>query len=451
MKIKSKKNTLTVTTDLVSPRTPSPMPAKRSVPDQFLKAHSAALHVTHRGTLAQHRTWFFLVRNAVHDLSDPTVTKHKLPLGQLAVLLGQEDPNYGFLKKTVSGLTNLNISWDIFDKTGEPEWGVASMLAGCKISGGVIEYDFSSFLREKLANPKMYALLNLAILNQFRSKYALAIYELCKDYEGVGQTPVIPIDKYRAFQGLEETEYKEFKRLNTRVIKEPMEEVNKVSDIQVSVEYRKIKKMIVGIKFFVQRNPQVNIDIQDLMNTGAAVTDNKILFNNDSKSMLKQLISVYGLSAAQAKKIVSRHDVDYINGNLAVIDKDRKKNNVKNLVAYVMAAMRDDYRPKADVTADGPADTAQEQKRLNEMIEEYRSSIIKEHIKSLSSAARHSLEQEFLVSVKEDRVAEVLLRDGGLSHPVMKERFNLFAQSKLKERISIDKRDLAAFIKKRDL
>lgn len=414
-----------------------------SVPDKFLKAHSAALHITHRGTLAQHRAWFFLVRNAIHDFNDPMVTKHKLPLAQLAVLLEQQDPNYGFLKKTVSELTNLNISWDIFDKTGEPEWGVASMLAGCKISKGVIEYDFSSFLREKLSNPKMYALLNLAILNQFRSKYALAIYELCKDYEGVGQTPVIPLEKYREFQGLEENEYKEFKRLNTRVIKEPVVEVNRVSDIQVTVEYKKNKKTIVGIKFYVQRNPQGKIDFHNLMNPSTEYDVPKV--SSDNNISLSQRLMSYGLSSAQAKTVISKYDENYINENLGIVDKDKNKGVVKNAVAYVMAAMRDDYRPKSKNGATPVSST--QQKRITELKDEFELLVAGEHIKGLTRAARRSLEKEFLEVVKTDMIAQELLKKEGIDHPVIKERFERFARNKMRGRIEFDNREFTRFLK----
>jgi len=436
---------LTSSTDRMPPRIPSSVTAlpAPAAPDKFLKAHSAALHITHRGTLAQHRAWFYLVRNAVHDFNDPAITKHTLPLTQLAVLLDQEDPNYGFLKKTVSGLTNLNISWDIFDKTGEPEWGVASMLAGCKISKGVIEYDFSTFLREKLSNPKMYALLNLAILNQFRSKYALAIYELCKDYEGVGQTPVIPLAKYREFQGLEENEYKEFKRLNTRVIKEPVEEVNKVSDILVAVEYKKNKKTVVGIKFYVKRNPQSKIDIQNLMHSPAP--DAYMKSAEHQNTTLPQRLMSYGLSAAQAKILVAKHDENYITENLAVVDKDRNKGTLKNVVAYVMAAMRDDYRPKTKTNV--PTGTKPQQKKIDELREEFESLVAQEHINGLTRSARRALENEFLESVQEDQVAKRFLKDGGLDHPVMKERFERFARAKIRGRVEFDNRDFARFLK----
>ena len=53
--------------------------------------------------------------------------------------------------------------------------------------------------------------------------------------------------------GVAEDMYPEFKRLNTRVIRDPIEEINKFTDFHVEPEYRKEGKKVTAVKFRVRR------------------------------------------------------------------------------------------------------------------------------------------------------------------------------------------------------
>ena len=57
--------------------------------------------------------------------------------------------------------------------------GVSSFLAQARPKGGVCDYAYSPALAEKLADPKVFALINLDIQRRFASGHALALYENC--------------------------------------------------------------------------------------------------------------------------------------------------------------------------------------------------------------------------------------------------------------------------------
>ena len=81
--------------------------------------------------------------------------------------------------------------------------------------------------------------------NRFDSKHAQMLWELCTDYldpsRGCGETPFLLLDTYRDLMGVEPHEYPEFKEFNRRVIKGPVEEINRVTDFNVTVAYRREK------------------------------------------------------------------------------------------------------------------------------------------------------------------------------------------------------------------
>ena len=119
-------------------------------------------------------------------------------------------------------------------KDNKQEWGVASLLANAKIRDGICTYSFAPELRYKLYNPRVYAKLNLRLQNQFTSRYALVLWEVCFDYfdrdRQKGETPFISLETFRDLLGIEKHEYPAFSIFNRAVIKPALKEINAVTD-----------------------------------------------------------------------------------------------------------------------------------------------------------------------------------------------------------------------------
>jgi len=323
---------------------------------------------------------------------------------------------------------------------------VASLLAGLKVKRGVIEYDYSAFLREKLYNPKMFALLNMGILNQFRSKYSLAIYNLCKDYLGAGQTPSIELEKFREFVGLEKHEYADFKSMNRRVIKEPVTEVNKISDIVVEVEYIKERRRVIGLKFFISPNPQLKFDIESLadqvMNNHAAGPDaSDAEPDAGAKEPLHARLLGFGLTEKQARQTVEKYDAAYIRANLDFVEKECRLGKVNNVTAYTVAALREDYRPRKTFLDEEnktknparkkPAKT-ERTRALGEAVEELEIGILTQTLDNLTDNARRQLEKEFIDGGAEGKdFVMQYYRANGFDNIVVRGAFYAFAKHKL--------------------
>ena len=159
--------------------------------------------------------------------------------------------------ESLKALTTCSVEWNILDKDSEQEWGVTTLLAQAKIRRGICTYAYSPELRRRLHNPRMYARISLSMQNKFHSKHAQALWELCVDYldesRNYGETAFIPLADYRRLMGIEAEQYPLFKLFNTRVIKEPVTEINKVTDFLVSVEYKRERRKISAVKFKVRR------------------------------------------------------------------------------------------------------------------------------------------------------------------------------------------------------
>ena len=151
----------------------------------------------------------------------------------------------------------------------------------------------------KLHNPRVYAKLNLRLQNQFRSRYALILWEICFDYfdtdRDQGESPFIPLEVFKSLMGLEKDEYPIFKELNRNVIKPAIKEINDLTDYHVEVEQKRLGRRIGELKFRITKVKQFPVqeslfpDIENLPPVAVeliqAEIDRKVALGNCGASM----------------------------------------------------------------------------------------------------------------------------------------------------------------------
>jgi hypothetical protein len=231
------------------------MSKPKEEPKRDVIKSSAAIHIHNNITLLQRRVWNVLLFNAYNELEKKE--EHQIALKDLSILVGYDSHDMDYLKEAAEAMVRCTVQWDILDKDGSPEWGVTALLAQGGIKRGVFTYAYSPKLRQLLHNPRVYARLDLNLQKQFASKYALALWELCADYLGAsreyGETPFIELDTYRALMGIKAGGYPKFKEFNRCAVKEPVAEINSISDFQVSVDYLRQGRKVTALKFKMRR------------------------------------------------------------------------------------------------------------------------------------------------------------------------------------------------------
>ena len=135
------------------------------------------------------------------------------------------------------------------------------------MSNSYVRFRFPSFLEDVmrgLDDPKaMFSLMSLEIFNHFAGKYETIIYKLCKDYVGVSRTPSMSLEAFREYMGIRPTEYPEFKKLNARVISEPVRRINgsDISDILVSPEFCREGRKVTSLFFRIENKKQTSLPL----------------------------------------------------------------------------------------------------------------------------------------------------------------------------------------------
>ena len=110
-----------------------------------------------------------------------------------------------------------------------------------------LDKDLKPLLLQLSENYTNYELANVLALD---GKYTIRFYELLRSYKNLREI-TIPLSKLRK-QFDCENKYNDFKDFKKRVIVPAIEEINKYTNITVSVEYIKYKKVVVELLFYIK-------------------------------------------------------------------------------------------------------------------------------------------------------------------------------------------------------
>ena len=228
--------------------------------NEVIKA-SPAIQIQGKITHLQRRAWNILLANAYNQL--PSKDIHCVSVAELAAKLGFDSKNEVYLKEALRALRNCEVQWNILGKDKKQEWGVAGLLSEARIKNGICYYEYSHTMRQKLHNPRIYSKLNLRLQNQFKSQYALILWEVCFDYfdtdRDQGETPFIPLETFRELMGVGADEYARFPFLNRDVIKPALNEINDLTNYHVEVEQKRIARKVAELKFRITRVKQLPV------------------------------------------------------------------------------------------------------------------------------------------------------------------------------------------------
>ncbi|AMM18701.1 hypothetical protein AX768_31140 (plasmid) [Burkholderia sp. PAMC 28687] len=241
-----------------------------------VKKHIAAVHIRADLSAVERKLINVLLLNAIDQLKNRDIESHTIPVPVLCAMIGWEDSkNVQYLKVALKKLAATLIEFDLLydqhkgsDKK-RSQWGIATLLSGANITDGICSYRYDIDLRQQLADPEIYAIIDIGSQAKFSSSYALALYENCVRFKGTGSTGAISLYLWRCLLGLDRKDeatniripsaYDEFKHFNNQIIKPAIREINSVSNIHIEPEYVKDSRKVVAIRFSVAPNPQLHL------------------------------------------------------------------------------------------------------------------------------------------------------------------------------------------------
>lgn len=319
---------------------------KESESDIFLKKHVGLIHCENKLSLIQRKICNILLFNALDRINENDI--HEIPLKKLCSLIGYNSNDSRQIKDAVTSLMSTVLEWNLLDdnKSLNPDeysedeiiWNASSLLAGASIKKGTIKYSYSPQMKSVLSSLDIYGRINLFVQAKFNSTYSLVLYENCVRFKNIKQTSWFPMDVFRPLMGVPEGKYPLFKDFNRKVISPALKEINQKSDIYIEANFRRSERSIVAVQFSIKENANYRPVFKKSSRINKAVE----VVEHKESTFIQMVIAEFNISQNQAKNILKKYEYEYIVEKMNLVRS--KKDNIKHLGAYLVAALKQDYK-----------------------------------------------------------------------------------------------------------
>lgn len=206
-----------------------------------------------------------------------------------------------------------------------------------------------------------FTLYNLEYKRDLKTTYAYRTYDLCKQWESVGNKS-FEIEELRTIYNLEEGKYTRFADFKNKIIKKSVDEINKNknSDITISFDVQYKSNRPISVTFtIVNRMPEKKVT--ELVNYykeyHSAINDDKYSFEDLihrlSKDMMIENIKMSPNSILRLYEVTcdksggrireNEENVDWRDYIRLQVNFINRKREVRNKVAYLLESAQKDY------------------------------------------------------------------------------------------------------------
>ena len=242
-----------------------------------------------------------------------------------------------------------NLSW-VITSDYFPKQGVFQVELHPKLKPYFLQ------LKDKFTKYRLENVLRLS------SSYSIRMYELLKQYEGIGVRK-FEVDELKELLAIEPGKYKQYGHFKSKILLHAQEQIEKHTDLRFEFNELKTGRKITRLEFYIhsQRETLPEIEPDEIDN---------------------QLIEL-GISTKQAKKIRDKWDDDQILRNLEYTKALMNKRRIDNPAGYFIQAVMEDYgKVKVSYGAKKVKELTQEdvdfeEDRYGVSIDEYESRIVK--------------------------------------------------------------------------
>ena len=226
------------------------------------------------------------------------------------------------------------------------------LIKTAKLRNGILILKIDEDMKDFYLKLNWYTKYQLKNIMQFKSTYSFRLYELLKQYEGIGSR-LISIEDLRIGLDIEKEQYPKYSNLKQKVINVAQNEINPKTDITFDYEEIKTGRKVTSIKFYIKTNKDNNnTAIDELCATKVSKSSNKE--NKYSIEVIKVVQSIFkeDITVDEAKSILTT-----AKGNLEIIKEKYelpRKTDVLNIVGWVCDAIKGNYKaPKGKANTIG--------------------------------------------------------------------------------------------------
>lgn len=446
-----------------------------------VKKHVGIIHCSNKLTLLQRKLSNALLYNAYDNLL--VQETHEIKIGDLAKLVGYDSHDYDTIKKALKFLMSIVLEWNLLKNVAKKNineevqkgmgcsndivvsvisgnnldpkaysWNASTILASASIEGSICRYSYSLALRELLYMPEIYGKISLFIQSRFKSTYALALYENCVRYKNLEHTGWILLDVFRKLMGVAADKYKKFKDFKRRVLDKAVQEINELSDIYVIVELQNCNQKSAAIRFKINKNPNFgnySVDKEIKLKPDNCFNDrqNKEINLTENDELICVLREEFGVSEKKLENLLAKYGVEYIWEKINIVKNSAsyKEKKVKNLTAYFLSAIKDNF--KSNVDASVIMDMKEANRKKEEKLKQEQQKSYKKYVNDTIDQALKNIAPEKLIKIDEEFRKEILTtkltfvvnkyKENGILDPVIQAFYYDFINTRYSDLVTV--------------
>lgn len=165
-----------------------------------------------------------------------------------------------------------------------------------------------------------------------KSAHAIRIYELLKQYEGLGER-VVSLDGIRSVCGMKKGQYKLYADIRISVIEIAQREINERTDIEFDYEPVKEGRKVVAIRFTIRQNAKAQ-EIDPI---------------RDDPALARYLyrLTQNGVAEDRARELLEAHSLEVVAWALDELARRLKaRDKIENPAGWLIEAISNDWRPQ---------------------------------------------------------------------------------------------------------
>ncbi len=277
-----------------------------------------------------------------------------VPLKDIKTILSKNDrinKNNSYYIEKLKEIKKKDAEYNILDKDkGLKIQGWVSLVSDLQITEDEkakvvsITFELPERIKWALVDPHgVYANINLVIVRGLKSKYAIILYELVKDYEKV-EIPEMTIDDFRKLFNIENKYKGRIDHVKEYVLEPAIRELNENENVDflVSYELKKTGKVYTHIKFHVKPKPaKVKLEQQ-----AKKVLEAEVKENDEAKELLALIPSEHRRKNRVVSLVLGSLETkgkEYTKAQIEYVNEKYESGKIKNYVAYLKNAIEKDY------------------------------------------------------------------------------------------------------------
>jgi plasmid replication initiation protein len=326
----------------------------------------------------------------------------KLKAREIAEIFGLSKSKgiYGNFEDIVDELMNSHIT--IRDGTNWIKYQWVSMstykdgFVSLKLNDDLLPY-----LTSLISFYTSYQLVN--VIN-FTTTYQYRIYDLCKQYEAIGER-IIAIPDIKLYLCLPSNTYNMVGHLKSRIIEPSLQAISEHSDLNVELgDDVKSGRKIIAFRFLIEKSHTDGLLVESVAEA------------NPASTLIDELV-VLGVSEKIAKVLTRDYSVERIRLAMSYTKAQQKFGKIKNLGGFIVDAIKNEYQ-------DNQAPDRTDKSSNNKLTRNYNHP--DGELKSNKTTSRRNDVEDFLGSLTEEQVIELKKNfvEDNKNNPMLLKKYN---------------------------